>query len=103
MPPDLKKKKLATHELVTYVSERAMVLCWQDKRPVLMLSTYHDNNVQTVQRRSGKSDNSNQATVTHITVIMPYNGVWLCNASCVVLTIVAQSSPNPSSNRIPIL
>jgi len=76
IPPDLKKKKkLATHELVTYVSERAMVLCWQDKRPVLMLSTYHDNDVQTVQRRSGKSGNSNQATVTHIkkpTVIIDY-------------------------------
>jgi len=76
MPPDLKKKKkMATHEVVTYANDQAMVLCWQDKRPVIMLSTYHDNDVQTVQRRSGKAGNSNQPTVIDIrkpTVIIDY-------------------------------
>ena len=76
MPPDLKKKKkMATNEVVTYANELTMVLCGQNKRPVLMLSTYHDNDVQTVQRRTGNAGNSNQPTVIDIskpTVIIDY-------------------------------
>ena len=48
-----KKRKLKKHEVVGYTQRsKLMFLVWQDKRPFLMLTTYHDANVQTVSRTS---------------------------------------------------
>ena len=48
-----KKIKLKKHEVVGYTQRSKLILLvWQDRRPVLMLTTYHDANVQTVSRTS---------------------------------------------------
>jgi len=65
MPPELKKKKMAaTHDVEAYTTDRIMVLCWQDKRQIMMLSSYHDADVQKVQRhsRKGHTDDTQKPT-----------------------------------------
>ena len=44
LPEEAKKKmKLKKHEVVVYTQKtKLMFLVWQDKHPVLMLTTYHD-------------------------------------------------------------
>ena len=54
LPAEVKKKqKMKVHDVVAYkASSDVMVLCWQDKRQILMLSNYHDADIQTVQRHT---------------------------------------------------
>jgi Transposase IS4 len=53
LPNEFKKKlKMKPQEIISYErNEKVMVLAWQDKRQVLMLSTYHGNKAVTVQRK----------------------------------------------------
>ena len=47
------KAKLQKGEVVTeMVDDKLMALKWQDKRPVVMLTTVHDDSVVTKQRRT---------------------------------------------------
>ena len=54
LPSQAKKKmKLKKHEVVAFTNDnKVMFLAWQDKRQVLMLSTYHDTTTQTVNKTS---------------------------------------------------
>ena len=53
LPANVKKLKQKKHEVTTFVhNDTVMVLGWQDKRQVLMLSTYHDAATETVQQRT---------------------------------------------------
>ena len=43
LPSDLKKLKLKNHEIKVYRhQDEVMTLAWQDKRLILMLSTWHN-------------------------------------------------------------
>jgi len=66
LPSELKKvKKMQNHSVVAYATGKVMALRWQNKRQVLMLSTYHDATVETIQRKSrgGKMKETNKPTV----------------------------------------
>lgn len=73
LPQEVKRKlKLKVHEVVAYSiqSENVMTLCWQDKRQILMLSTWHDADVQTVQRRT---KGGQTVSIQKPTVIVDYS------------------------------
>lgn len=71
LPTELKKaKKMATHEVVAFATNSMLALCWQDKRQVVALSTYHDATVETYQR---KSRGGQVIDVVKPTVIIDYN------------------------------
>lgn len=70
LPTDVKKLKLKKHEVSSFVhSDDVLVLAWQDKRQVLMLSTYHDASTQTVQQRtkSGPQDIQKPTVIVNYT------------------------------------
>lgn len=68
LPPEVKNAKLNKHEIKAYtIDNKVMVLLWQDKRPVLMLSTFHDDTSTCQIRRRGGS------IVEKPTVIAAYN------------------------------
>ena len=51
--PEEMKSKLQKGETVTkMIDDKLMALKWQDKRPVVMLTTVHDDSVVTKQRRT---------------------------------------------------
>jgi len=71
LPSELKKvKKMENHAVVAYATGNVMTLCWQDKRQVLMLSTYHDATVETIQR---KSRGGEMKEINKPTVVIDYN------------------------------
>ena len=71
LPTELKKaKKMATHEVVAFATNSMLALCWQDKRQVVALSTYHDATVETYQR---KSKGGQVIDVVKPTLIIDYN------------------------------
>jgi len=49
-----------------------MCLVWQDKRPVLMLSTYHNASTQTIQRRQKTNGIMQEVDIQKPVVIMDY-------------------------------
>ena len=52
LPTEMSKKlKMKKHEIIAYATKTVMMLAWLDKRPVYMLTTYHDASVEQIQRR----------------------------------------------------
>jgi Transposase IS4 len=70
LPVELKKKqKMKLHEVIAYERDNElMALTWQDKRPVIMLSTYHDASVQPIKRRT----RAGEETIQKPSVIVDY-------------------------------
>lgn len=74
LPAEVKKKmKLKQNEVVAYKSaDQIMCLVWQDKRPVLMLSTYHNASTQTIQRRQKTNGVMEEVDIQKPVVIIDY-------------------------------
>lgn len=51
MPPQIKNKKLKKGEVAAYQKGKMMVLRWKDKKEVTLLSTVHNSEMQTVEKR----------------------------------------------------
>jgi len=55
MPPDL-KKPIAKGTTVARYTQDMMALKWRDKRDVVVLSTYHDDEMKTIQSARGQKE-----------------------------------------------
>lgn len=70
MPPQLKKKKIKKGSILAYRKDDKMTtLAWQDKRQVVMLSTKHNKDTKTIDRRLAGGE---VTTVEKPTVVLDY-------------------------------
>lgn len=55
LPVEIKKLKMARHETKAFTKDNVMVLAWQDKRQVLMLTTFFDASTRNIRRKNKSS------------------------------------------------